>query len=67
MGGRKVAGIVAIVLAVAIAAFDFLYYMARHPKRGPVILVVCALLLIFGIILVVARGGGASKTQSPGA
>ena len=48
MGGRRVAGIVAVVLAVAIAAFDFLYYMARHPKRGPVILVVCALLLIFG-------------------
>ena len=67
MGGRKVAGMVAIVLGVAIGAFDFLSYWAHHPKRGPVILVVCALLLIFGIILMVARGGGASKTQAPGA
>ena len=67
MGGRKVAGIIAIILAVAIAAYDVLSYMARHPKRGPIILVVCALLLIFGIILLVARGGGASRTQAPGA
>ncbi len=65
MGGRKVAGVIAIVLGVAFAAFDVLSYWARHPRRGPVILVVCALLLVFGIILLVARGGGA-KNQ-PGA
>ncbi len=66
MGGRKVAGIIAIVLGVAIGAYDVLAYWARHPKRGIAVLVVCGLLLVFGIILMVARGGGASRTQ-PGA
>jgi hypothetical protein len=63
MAARGIAGIVAIILAVALAAFDVLYYTARHPRRGPVILVVCALLLIFGVILVVVgrRSGKAAS------
>lgn len=63
MTGRAVAGIVAIVLGVAVGAYDILVYWARHPRRGLVILVVCALLLVFGVILLAARGGGSSKTQ----
>ena len=63
MAGRRIAGIVAVVLAILLAAFDILYYMARHPRRGPVILVVCGLLLVFGVILV-AVGRGSGKASS---
>jgi len=63
MTGGKVAGLIAVVLAVALAAFDLLGYMAHHPKRGIAILVVGAILLVAGIILLVARGG-ASQPKS---
>ena len=63
MGGKKVAGIVAIILGVALAAFDLVYYMGRHPRRGIAIIVVGAVLLVVGIILLVVRGG-TSQTQS---
>ena len=64
MAGRRVAGIVAIVLAVLLAAFDVFYYMMRHPRRGPVILIVCGLLFVFGIILVVV-GRGSTSAPAP--
>ena len=49
MAGRRIAGLVAI--------------MGRHPRRGPAILIVCGLLLVFGVILVVV-GRGSRKVST---
>jgi len=58
--GRRVAGIVAIVISVLVAVFDIVYYMGRHPRRGPLVFLVCGVLLIVGIILIAAAS---RKTQ----
>ncbi|MGO9309213.1 MAG: hypothetical protein ACLQDL_09345 [Spirochaetia bacterium] len=62
--GRRVAGIVAIVISVLGAVFDFAYYMGRHPRRGPAVLVVCGILLILGIVLIAVSGRTSQQTPS---
>jgi hypothetical protein len=54
--GRRVAGIVAIVIGVLVGIFDVAYYKGRHARRGIAILVVCAVLLVLGVVLVVVAG-----------
>ena len=50
--GRRVAGIVAIVIAVLAGVGDIAYYMGLHPRRGIAVLIVCGVLLVLGIVLV---------------
>jgi hypothetical protein len=50
--GRRVAGFVAIVIAVLAGVVDIVFYMGLHPRRGIVVLIACGVLLILGIVLV---------------
>ena len=61
--GRRVAGIVAIVIAVLVGVVDIVYYMGRHPNRGIAVLIACGVLLVLGIVLLAL--GGRKSQQSP--
>jgi hypothetical protein len=56
MSGGKIAGIVAILLSVASAVVGILYYLSRHTRRGLVLMIAFAILLIIGILLLVTSG-----------
>jgi|GEM_PF-2666694 len=62
MSGR-IAGIVSVVLAAAAGAGSIVYYTTRHPTRGLVLAIACAVLLILGVILIIV-GRGSPKAQS---
>jgi hypothetical protein len=56
MSGGKIAGIVAIVLSAASAAGGIVFYLSRHTRRGLVLLIAFAILLILGIVLIISSG-----------
>ena len=62
--GRRVAGIVAVVLAVLAAVAGILNYMGHHPRRGIAAIVACAVLLILGIVLIAVAGRKSPQTPS---
>jgi heme A synthase len=62
--GRRVAGIVAIVLCVLAAVAGILNYMGHHPRRGIAAFVACAVLLILGIVLVALSSRKSPQTPS---
>jgi hypothetical protein len=61
--GRRVAGFIAIVVAVIVGVFDLVYYMGRHPHRGIVIIIVCGVLLVLGVVLVAIKGSQPKKVS----
>jgi len=56
MGGGRVAGIIAIVLSLASGVFGIVNYTGGHPKRGLVLVIAFAILLVLGILLVALTG-----------
>jgi len=62
MAGRRVLGIVAIVVGVLGAVWDVLVFWPKHPTRGgPAALAFFGIILILGVVLVLIRGS--SKAQ----
>jgi len=59
--GKRIAGFVAIVLAVLVGVADIVRYMGRHPHRAIAILVACGVLLILGIVLVAVSSRKSSQ------
>jgi hypothetical protein len=57
----KVAGITAIVLSLVAGVVGILYYVNHHTRRGLVLLIGFALLLVLGILFIV-RSGRQGKT-----
>ena len=55
MGGNggRVAGIIAIVVALISGVISIIYYTSRHTKRGLVLAIAFGVLLILGILLIV--------------
>jgi len=62
--GRKVAGIIAIVISALAAVAGILNYVGHHPRRGIAALVACAVFLILGIVLIALPGNGPRQTPS---
>jgi len=62
--GRRIAGIVAIVVAVVAALADVLFYLSQHPRRSIFILIICAILLVLGIVLVAVSGRKSSQATA---
>jgi len=63
MAGRRVLGIVAIIIGVLGAVWDVLVFWPKHPTRGgPAGLAFFGVILVLGVVLVLVRG--ASKAQS---
>jgi len=52
----KAAGITAIVLSLLSGIVGILYYVNHHPRRGLVLLIGFALLLVLGILFLVRSG-----------
>ncbi len=61
--GRRVAGIIAVVVAVLAGIADILFYMRPHPHRWIPVLIVCGVLLILGIVLVAVSSRKPPQTQ----
>ena len=59
MNGRRIAGIIAIVLSVVVGVGG-LVYMGQHPHRALALFVLFVILLVVGILLVALKGGKAS-------
>jgi hypothetical protein len=64
MGGNggRIAGIIAIVLALISGVVSIIYYASRHTRRGLVLAIAFGVLLILGILLIVLTG---RKSASP--
>ncbi len=62
--GRKVAGIIAIVISVLAAGAGILNYAGHHPRRGIAALIACAVFLILGIVFLALPGGRSQQTPS---
>ncbi len=62
--GRRIAGIVAIVISVLSAVFGLLNYLGHHPRRGMAALVACGVFLILGIVLIAISGRNSPQTPS---
>jgi len=57
MTGRRIAGVVGIVVGVLGGVWDLLVFWARHPRRGgPVVLAFFAVILVLGVVLLLVRG-----------
>lgn len=58
MGGNggRIAGIIAIVLALISGVISIIYYTSHHTKRGLVLAIAFGVLLILGILLIVLTG-----------
>jgi hypothetical protein len=64
MTGRRVVGLVAIVIAVLGGVWDVLVFWPKHPARGgPAGLVFFGIILVVGVLLLVL-GPRSSKAQT---
>jgi len=61
-GGGRIAGIIAIVLALISGVVSIIFYTSRHTRRGLLLAIAFGVLLILGILLIVLTG---RKSASP--
>ena len=61
-GGGRIAGIIAIVLALISGVVSIIFYTSRHTRRGLLLAIGFGVLLILGILLIVLTG---RKSASP--